>query len=236
MRIAISGTASQGKTTLINDFMSVWTQYETPETTYRCKLEKCSHSSQTTPGTQWDILDFMTEQIQSYRKGEHVIFDRCPLDNMVYSLWANEKGIEGFNDGFIQKCIPLVRESMKFLDIIFFIPITNVAPVEIEDDGVRDTDTEYINEIDYIFKGMYKQWLSLESKFFPSDDNPAIIEIFGSREERVKMIQLYIDPDNGDAVDEQGLLDINEMEKIEQEFRNIDEGYTDTNNINNLII
>ena len=102
--------------------------------------------------------------------------------------------------------------------------------------GVTNELQSYINEIDYIFKGMYKQWLSLESKFFPSDDKPAIIEIFGSREERVKMIQLYIDPDNGDAVDEQGLLDINEMEKIEQEFRNIDEGYTDTNNINNLII
>jgi hypothetical protein len=236
MRLSISGTACQGKSTLINDFLERWDMYESPKETYRDKLATDKHSKSTTPENQWSILDFMLEQLQEFRKGDHVIFDRCPLDNIVYSLWATDKGIEGFDDKFIDKCIPLVRESMKFIDIMFFIPITKAAPVEIENDGVRETDQEYINEIDNIFKAMYQQWLSPDSRFFPHDDKPAIIEIFGGREERLKMIQLYLDDDSGDMLEGGSILDINEIEKIESQFRNVDEGYTDTNDIKKFLI
>ena len=40
---------------------------------------------------------------------------------------------------------------LQFLDIIFFTPLTNVHKVEIEDDGVRNADPNYIKEIDNIF-------------------------------------------------------------------------------------
>ena len=236
MRVAISGTACQGKSTLIKDFLDVYKMYETPEKTYRDVIVDDTHSKNTSIQRQWEILDFMADQLPDYRSGDNIILDRCPLDNIVYSLWAHSKGIDGFDKTFIDKCIPLVRESMKFIDIIFFIPITKAAPVDIEPGSQRETDAEYIAEIDNIFKAMYQQWLSPESEFFPADDKPAIIEIFGSPIERMHMIQLYLDTDNGDSIDEQGLLDINEMEKIEAQFRNTGEGYTDTKDINNLII
>ena len=35
MRIAISGTACQGKTTLIKDFLEQWPSYTTPKKTYK---------------------------------------------------------------------------------------------------------------------------------------------------------------------------------------------------------
>tara|TARA_B100001123_G_scaffold379170_1_gene447861 strand:+ start:1282 stop:1992 length:711 start_codon:yes stop_codon:yes gene_type:complete len=236
MRIAVSGTANQGKTTLIKDFIDVWKPYSTPEETYRSKLKKGKHSKQTTSDTQWDILNFMLDGLQEYRSNHNIIFDRCPLDNIVYSLWAHEKGADGFDKEFIDKCIPIIRESMKFLDIIFFIPITSAAPVKIEDDGVREIDHEYIIEIDNLFKAMYQQWLDPNSPFFPVDDKPAIIEIFGTREQRIHMMKLYIDPDTGKAIDEEGILDVNEMERVEQQFRNLDDGYTDMGDVKNLIV
>ena len=236
MRIAISGTACQGKTTLLNDFLETYKTYKTPDTSYRQVIVDDNHSKQTDVETQWKILDFMSEQLTGYHSGDDVIFDRCPLDNLVYSLWCYERGVDGFDKSYIDKTIALFRETMKLLDIIFFIPITRVSTVEIEGDKQRETDAQYIKEIDNLFKAMYQQWLQPESTFFEKDDRPAIIEIFGSPLERMHMIKLYVDPETGDSIDEEGILNPEEMQDIEAQFRNSGDGYTDVNDVNRLTI
>lgn len=236
MRIAISGTACQGKTTLLNDFLKTYTDYKTPETTYRSVIQKDKHSKHTDVETQWKILDYMSEQLTEYHSGENVIFDRCPLDNIVHSLWCYERGVDGFDKEYIDKTITLFRETMKLLDIIFFIPVTRVSTIDIESGTQRETDAQYIKEIDNLFKAMYQQWLQPDSSFFEKDDRAAIIEIFGSPQERMHMIKLYIDPDTGDSVDAEGILNPEEMKDIEGQFRNSDDGYTDMNDVNRLMI
>lgn len=204
MRIAISGTGNQGKTTLINDFIQEWPNYKTESSTYRAKLvaEKLPHSKNATKDTQWKILNHMIDEMQLFKSDDYVVMDRCPIDNLVYSLWCFEKGVGDIDKEFIDKCIPLVRESMKHLDIIFFIPITKFNNIEIEDDGVREIDPNYIKEIDHIFKAIQAQYQQhpQENPFFPRDDSPALIEIFGNRHERVEMIKLYLDID-GDVIE-----------------------------------
>jgi hypothetical protein len=90
---------------------------------------------------------------------------------------------------------------MKSLDIIFFIPMTKFNKMNIVDNGTRETDPVYISEIDQIFKGLQAQYQQhpQENPFFPRDDSPALIEIFGSRKERIQMIKLYLD-DDGDVI------------------------------------
>ena len=126
MRIAISGTACQGKSTLVKDFLEQWPSYTTPEKTYRDIIaeNKLEHSSETNKETQRKILDFQIEEQQKYRKGDNVLFDRCPLDNLVYSMWACEQEGNDIDEEFVSSCLPLVRESFRNLDIIFFVPIT----------------------------------------------------------------------------------------------------------------
>lgn len=203
MRIAISGASNQGKSTLISDFLKTWQNYKTESKTYReiLKEQKLPHSKKTTKDIQWKILNLMVEELQRYKKNDYVIFDRCPLDNIIYSLWACEKKQGKIDEKFISKCIPVVKESLKHLDIIFFLPITKVSPVEIKDNGARETDTVYINEIDALFKSLnaqYKHNLG-RTPFFPSDDCPGIIEIFGNPFERIQMIKWYIDAE-GDLI------------------------------------
>ena len=204
MRIAISGTGNQGKTTLINDFLQEWSNYKTESSTYRDKLvsEKLPHSKNATKDTQWKILNHMIDEMQTFGPDDNVIMDRCPIDNLVYSLWCLEKGVGDIDEEFITKCIPLVSESMKHLDIIFFLPITKFNNIKIEDDGVRETDEIYIKEIDYIFKAIQAQYQQhpQENPFFPSDDSPALIEVFGNQRERLEMIKLYLDVD-GDIIE-----------------------------------
>ena len=226
MRIAISGTACQGKSTLIKDFLKEWNMYTTPAKTYRDYLTENNlpHSKETTKDTQWDILNFMVDTLQQYSKGDKVIFDRCPLDNMVYSLWAYERNINDLDDDFIKKCIPVVRESLRFLDVIFFIPITKAAPIPVVEDNLRETDKVFIKEIDNIFKGVEQQYLQGQkaSPFLPNEECPAIVEVFGSREQRIHMMRQYIDAegdlfgDNSSSILGQEVLDMEQILRDQQ--------------------
>ena len=86
MRLALSGTASTGKSTLIKDFLVKWPNYTTNTTSYREKLKALNlpHSKKCTQETQWAILNHMVDEMQKFDKNSNVIFDRCPLDNIVY--------------------------------------------------------------------------------------------------------------------------------------------------------
>jgi predicted ATPase len=203
MRIAVSGTASTGKSTFVRDFLKKWPSYTTPDRTYRdvIKEKKLKHSDKTNVKTQRAILDFLCAQQSGYKPTDNVIFDRCPLDNLVYSLWACDRGLTDIDEKFIAESIPLVRESMRNLDIIFFIPITSVAPIMIEDDGVRQADEAYIIEVDAIFKELRRRYNSQSFEpFFPQEDVPALIEIFGNPQERLYLAGMYIDAE-GDAIE-----------------------------------
>jgi predicted ATPase len=181
MKIAIAGTGGTGKSTLVRDILTTWPNYITTSTTYRdfIKELKLPHSKLCTQDTQWRILNLMLDELQKYSKDDNVIFDRCPLDNIVYSLWSETKQTTDIDEKFIEKCIPLVRESMRLLDIIFFVPLTNVAPILIENDGFRETDAEYIGEIDNIFKALKYQYdFNCEkTPFFPLNDTLSLIHI-----------------------------------------------------------
>lgn len=203
MRIAISGSGNQGKSTLVKDFLTEWSQFKTVSKTYRDKItsEDLPHSKETNKDTQWKILNHMIDEMQSYKEGDDIVMDRCPIDNLVYSLWAFEKGVGDIDKEFIDKCIPLVCESMRHLDIIFFLPITKAAPVKIVDDKMRETDPIYIKEVDNIFKmiGAQHHENNGRNPFFPKDDAPGWIEIFGSPQVRIAMIKQYLDVD-GDLI------------------------------------
>ena len=66
---------------------------------------------------------------------------------------------------------------------------------------MRETDEIYVKEIDALFKSMMQQYQHNlgRTPFFPADDCPGIIEVFGTPEERIGMIKWYIDVD-GDLI------------------------------------
>jgi predicted ATPase len=220
MRICVSGSNGQGKSTFINDFLNQWKTYTTPKETYRDLLIKdgLDHSKDTTQDTQWAILNNMIDTLQKYNSDDKVIFDRGPLDNLAYTLWKYSKGDTDIDDEFMNKCITLIRESMKSIDIIFFTPITKVSPIDYSDRD-DDLDADYIQEIDNIFKAFKYDWdVNENTKIFDPRDKPAMIEIFGSPQERIQMVKLYLD-DKGDLIGgEGGSPIISEEELKEQEY------------------
>ena len=218
MRIAICGTSNVGKSTLIQDFLQEWDMYGREVKTYRDVLNEknLSHSKNTTKESQKAILDYMVETLKEFKEGDKVIFDRCPLDNLVYSMWGMSQEDNDIDEDFIDECIPIVNEALKNLDIIFFIPITKHNDIVIEDNGDRETDEQYIKEIDSFFKVIKRHYHEnpQDNPFFPRDDSPALIEVFGSRQERIQMIKLYLDID-GDLIGGDGQSDVFSPENMD---------------------
>ena len=161
MRIAFSGTGNSGKTTLLKSFLYTWSTYNTPDKTYRDLIQEnnLKHSKDITPSTQSTILDSMAKVQEENKDAAHIVYDRCTLDNIAYTLWSHEKGVEGFTKEFCADQIAIMRDSMKHLDIIFLCRFDpNQA---IQDDGFRDVSKQFITEVDNIFYSLYHQYKAI---------------------------------------------------------------------------
>lgn len=206
-KIAVSGTANQGKTTLISDILQTWPSFIQPDKTYRdvIKEKGLVINKLGTKESQKAILDFMVEQVTNNYGNKTVLFDRCPWDNLIYSLWLYETGKSDIDEAFIKYSIDQVKESCRYLDLILFIPMTKHHVVPIVPDGKREVDPVYIEEIDHLFKAVFQDWKQRTGGFFKPDDCAAIVEIFGPRDIRMEMLKLYINKE-GDFFGEQDSL------------------------------
>ena len=204
MKIAVCGTSCIGKTTYIQDFLQTWKNYKNPEKTYRNSVDKELLNKSGTEESQKFILNALVDQAIEFSKKDNVIFDRCVLDNLVYTTWLylNDK----VSEKFLEESRIIVRETLKLYDILFFIPITKVAPVEISEKETREPDSVYREEIDNIFKSFISSYHKSEGKIFPSEDCPAVIDIFGSPIERIKVTQLYLTENGTPYGEDQSLI------------------------------
>lgn len=236
MRIAISGAANTGKSTLIEHFKQRWPMYLSPQKTYRDIIieNNLEHSSKTSEETQLMVLDWMMKEQEKYPKDSKVIYDRCPWDNLVYTLQGNARGL--ISDEVAAATISLVRESLKNIDIIFWVKYSDHIPVV--KDGMRDADPDYIKESDQIFSDLFHQYCeNLESDiFYPKEDCPAIIQIDGlTLDDRIWFISEFIDY-KGDLIETtDSVLDPNNVDLLEQLIKEQTEQMGKDKQLNSLI-
>lgn len=208
MKIAVCGTQCIGKTTFINDFIKEWPMYIKSPKNYRniIKQKGLTINREGTEESQELILNALVDEIVE-NKVEHIIFDRCVLDNLIYTLWLNSKG--KVSDAFVKKSITIVRETLVLFDLIFFVPITKYSPVNIESAENRDIDPVYRNEIDILFKSLMSAYTKQSNIYFPIQHDlgcPAIIEIFGNPSERIQLTKMYINPDGTPFKESESLI------------------------------
>lgn len=184
--------------------------YTTPKETYRdlVKKQKLKINQKGDLNSQLSILNYHIDEAQKYSKEDNIIFDRCVLDPLAYSLWMYEKGIGNFKDEDIEGMIKITKESLKLYDIIFFIPLTDKAKIPLVkgDNKFRDTDEEFRDEMNNIFNALQKSYHKQTGVIFPLEDCPPFIDIYGSREERIELTKLYINEQGKPFGEESSLI------------------------------
>jgi hypothetical protein len=215
-KIGIIGTQCVGKSTLIQDMKDKWSMFSSPEKSYRdlIKEKNLPINKEGTKESQETILNFLVDESMESVGKKKVIYDRTPIDNLVYSLWLFDKGVSNVDEAFIDKTVSLVRNSIKFYSIIFYIPFCAENDVLLTAKPNRDVDPVYRSEIGHLFEGIYKAWEKTGSRFFDTNDCPAFIPLYGNRQERIAMLSMYIN-DKGEFYGESDSLI---SDHVQQEF------------------
>jgi hypothetical protein len=178
MRIAISGPQNTGKTTFVKDFLAAFPTYMSPTETYRDVVRDggLAINRKTTEDSQRAIRDFIAEQIKT-TTGDDVIFDRCLLDNYIYTLAQHRNG--GIGQEFLNETASMMRDSFRGLDALVFIP--TASDIAFEEDDVRDTDPGFANLVNSLF---------IETLLMLKDELPrTIVVLSGTRAERIELIR-----------------------------------------------
>jgi predicted ATPase len=188
MRLAISGTHSMGKTTLLADCVNAFPDYTTESEAYRTlrRFNPAVHiglGREADKHAMWILQGELMGKLLHHRKGDKVFFDRGPVDMLAYSLYAKEEHETDLDEGFLQSLQEIAGiYCREFLEAILFIPIRDDYAIQFENDGVRPTDEGYRERVDAHFKRIYKTL----------DLGIPIIEIQGSRASRILTIADYI--------------------------------------------
>lgn len=203
MRVAIIGSQNSGKSHLIQEFLDKWSMYKTPEKTYRdiIKSRNIKINQEGDEESQKAILNALIDEVQQ-AQGDFLIFDRCVVDNIAYTLWLNAH--DKVSDKFVMDSKFLALQTLKLFDILFYVPLRDEIKIEEKDN--RDTDPEFRKEIDNIFRALVLSYEKGTGAFFPTEDCPAVITLEGPPDLRCEQIRLYLKDNGKFFTDEDGSL------------------------------
>jgi hypothetical protein len=214
MKIVFIGPQNSGKSTLIDNFIKQWPMYKKPEKTYRdiIREKNLSTNKQGTKESQKEILNALVDEAQLAvaSNDKHLVFDRCVVDNIAYTLWHYAKETPGFDSEFVMESKTIAALTLKHFDIIFYVPARKEIPIEEREQ--RETDEVFREEMDNIFASLVDSYEKNTGAFFPTEDCPAVIKLEGPPDMRLPQIKLYI-KDNGNCFGEEdgSLIDVSKV-------------------------
>ena len=169
MKIGLCGTVSVGKTTLVNALKELpeFANYEIA--TERSKYLRDQGIALNSDSTIKGQLVFAAERSLELMK-ENIITDRTVYDVSAFTLSA--KSIEWW---VIETFVNILMQLRKEYDVIIYV---SPEGIEIEDNGVRTTNSEYRDKIDNVIKEMLVEFPPVK-----------LIEVKGSNEERIASIK-----------------------------------------------
>lgn len=168
MKIGLAGTVSVGKSTLVKELAKLEQFKDYHVATERSKYLRDQgillNDDSTTKGQFVFAAERSLELMHDDLLTDRTIYDVCAFTMSAKSIsWEDKiKLIESFL---------IIRGDY---DVIIYV---SPEGVDIEDNGVRITDAEYRQKIDFVIKGLLQQYPPKK-----------LIEIKGSTEERINSI------------------------------------------------
>ena len=176
MKIGFCGTMSVGKTTLVNALKELTEFKGYTFRTERSKYLRDLGIPLNTDSTVKGQIVFLAERTAELMN-ENIITDRTVVDVMAFAQCSKSMSYLD-KDHFINLSTCLIPEY----DYIFYISPEGVG---IEDNGVRETDSKYRNEIDFtIIRFLDNHHQKIKN----------LIRLEGTTEERIKTVQEALFP------------------------------------------
>jgi AAA domain len=179
MRIAVSGTHSSGKSTLIEEFLRVQPEYFHEPEPYEALVEEYGEEfcSELSIDDFYRQLEFNVERLRQHKRGEWVIYERCPVDFLAYILALKDLKMERVDDIFLEKIIRMVLDAIQHLDLIIFLPLNEEIYADENPKLQRTVD----DRLSSIFSG--------DEFDVVSSGRVAVVEARGSTTQRLQVLE-----------------------------------------------
>lgn len=179
MRIAVSGTHCSGKSTLIEDFIAVHRDYLHEPEPYEW-LNGEFVSDEPTTDDFLRQLEISVEHLRAFEPGANVIAERSPIDFLAYLLALTDLGRTGRDCEMIATAAELAATGLAHLDLLVVLPLNardGIVALESEDLELREAMNDHLLDI-----------ISTDPYAFFGNAAPRIIEIHGTRDRRLRML------------------------------------------------
>ena len=126
MRIAVSGTHRAGKSTLVRDLAEQLPGYRVVDEPYRLLEEEGFEFSDPPALEDWvEQLRRSLEELED--DSPNLLLDRSPVDLLAYALTH-----EDHDTLDLDEWLPRVRESLKTLDLVVFVPLEHPDRIPVD--------------------------------------------------------------------------------------------------------
>ena len=169
MRIGLCGTMSVGKTTLVKALQELPEFQDYHFSTERSKYLRDLGIPLNTDSTVRGQFVFMAE------RASELMYDNLITDRTIWDVCAFTLSAKSISWYYKQSLIEAASSLMSYYDIVFYI---NPEGIGIEDNGVRETDSQYRNDINYAIVELLQQYKPNK-----------LVEIKGTTEERIQQIK-----------------------------------------------
>jgi hypothetical protein len=183
VRIAVSGTHCSGKTTLAEDFVAAHRDYLHEPEPYEWLEAMYGEAIADQPTTE-DFrrqLELSVERLRTYERGARVIAERSPVDFLAYMLALDDLNRPGHDREIIASAAEIAAAGIAHIDLLVVLPLNDgdrIAAPESEDLDLRDAMNDRLLDL-----------ITLDEYALFTSGSPRIIEIQGTRDERLRLLE-----------------------------------------------
>lgn len=126
MRVAVSGSHSVGKSTLIAAFLSRHPQYAHEPEAFELLADDVdlTASGVPTPDGLRSLLEYTVSAVEAHPPKARVVFERSPVDYLAYAAASGSAWEPNEEQRFLAAHTPIVQASMRHLDLVAYLPLT----------------------------------------------------------------------------------------------------------------
>jgi MoxR-like ATPase len=179
LRVAVSGSHGVGKSTLIAAFLNRHPEYAHEPEAFEVLGDDIdlTESGAPAPDGLRSLLEYTVYVLQGRAAQTDVVFERSPIDYLAYAAASGSAWPQGEKRRFLAEHSPVVRTSIRDLDLVAYLPLSATSPAR-----RRGEDLRFRRRVDHCLR---RALLDDVYELRAADKPPRVVELPGASDRQL---------------------------------------------------